>query len=383
MKRESPPEPILGMPISGEDEELIRHLLKGSVSIPRVGPSPFARGKSLSYRTKDVGSHQGEPCQPGWTKEGTGCIPAKKETGEQTAPAANNQRGRANKPVGNGSFVGKQRVEPKPPQTEREQAATPAAKEPKDTEEKYKINGKWTEERVRAVHKPLLDKMREGVKKAPDGKPVLYMTGGGYGSGKSTLLDMFPEVAGFPKDKAAAMRADPDALKQGIPEYLEKGEKLDPMAATYVHEESSDIAKTGVNGGLADGYNVIYDTSGDTDPDKLADKVAKFRKQGATRVEANYAFSGSIDESQRRADYRAEHSKGARRYVPRALLEANAREVSRCWLKSAERGIFDKLTLYSTAGKFGDPPVLIASAENGKITVHDQKQFDTFKQLGE
>ena len=262
-------------------------------------------------------------------------------------------------------------------------ASTESASEPKDTEEKFKVGGKWTAERVRVVHEPALAKMFEGVKKA-EGPPVLYMTGGGYGSGKSTLLDKFPGTVGFPSgDKAG--RADPDALKKDIPEYVQKasGKNPDKNAASYVHEESAHLSKEGVSRGLKGGYDMIYDTSGDTAPDKLHGKVQEFRKLGATRVEANYAFPGSIKEAQRRADSRAAKGEGGlRRFVPPAVLSANHAEVARCWLRAAERKTFDKLGLWSTAGEFGKPPSLIAMAVGGKIEVVDKKLFDEFKKIG-
>ncbi len=272
-----------------------------------------------------------------------------------------------------------------------------------DTMGKYFHDGKWDPARYDAVHKPMLDKMLAGVPPTsnPDGKPTLYMTGGGYGSGKSTLLDRFPGVVGFPTDLAkssdqaaafytgqelrngTAVRSDPDAIKNGIPEYrvLANPANPDPGAATYVHEESSEVAKEAVKAGLAAGKDVVYDTSADTDPDKLAGKVAGFRAQGAGQVVCNYAFSGSIAESQARADARAAGSGGLRRYVPPDVLIANAHEVANCWFTSAERGTFDHLGLWSTAGPFGSPPSLIAHAEGGQITVVDQQMFDAFKAL--
>lgn len=278
-----------------------------------------------------------------------------------------------------------------------------------DTMGKYYQNGKWDANRVATVHEPMMRIMQEGVPTA-DGKPTLYMTGGGYGSGKSTLLDKFPGVVGFPTvakgdalagafraatdptmsatqagpfQNGEAVRADPDALKSGIPEYqkLAGGDPPDPSAATYVHEESSELAKDAVKEGLGSGKDVVYDTSADTNPDKLASKVDGFRQAGAGRVICNYAFSGSIEESQARADARAAASGGLRRFVDPGVLAANAHEVANCWFSSAERGTFDSLGLWSTAGKFGDPPTQIAHAEGGQITVVDPVMFAKFQAL--
>lgn len=251
------------------------------------------------------------------------------------------------------------------------------------TEDKYKVDGKWDPERVAAVHDPILKGLTEGVQKSAF--PTLYMTGGGYGSGKSSMLESgqtgFP-AGGEAADKAGVAReaviVDPDAMKGAIPEFVAGAARGDPMAATQAHEESSYLAKEGVRESLAAGYNVVYDTSGDSGGALLAEKVASFREAGATRVEASYATPGSIEEAVNRTDARAERSEGSRRYVPHSLVEANHINVAQSWVYSAEHATFDKLSLYSTAGPMGSTPPLIASAENGVITVHDQAAFDAF-----
>jgi hypothetical protein len=128
----------------------------------------------------------------------------------------------------------------------------------------------------------------------------------------------------------------------------------------------------------------VYDSSGDTGIEKLHGKVQDFRKAGAQRVVANYAFPGSIEEAISRADSRgkAQAAKGETpRFVPHALLRENHHDVSSTWQAAAKRGTFDELNLYSTAGKLGSKPELIASAKSGKITVHKQDEFDRFVAL--
>jgi len=271
-----------------------------------------------------------------------------------------------------------------------------------DTMSKYHAGIAWDPGRVESVHTPIISKTAAGVPPAT-GKQTLYMTGGGYGSGKSTLLDRFPNVVGMPTvakgdelanayrglgpaPGGAAVRSDPDAIKAGIPEYqqMASGETPDKNAATYVHEESSDIAKTIVASALASGKDVVYDTSADTNPDKLSAKVQGFRDTAAAtgnpnlQVNAAYAWPGSVDEAQARADARAANSEGLRRYVDPAVLSENHSLVATCWLSSAARGTFDNLSLWSTAGAFGSPPTLVASAAGGVTTVHDPESFARF-----
>lgn len=130
------------------------------------------------------------------------------------------------------------------------------------------------------------------------------------------------------------------------------------------------------------GYDVTYDTSGDSSTKSISDKVEDFRKSGADKVVIDYAFPGSVQEAITRADYRAEHSEGLRRYVPHDILEANHRDVVRTFIDTAGKGIFDRQRLWSTAGKFGDPLKLIVEVKEGKITVHDEKMWDAFKKIG-
>jgi hypothetical protein len=253
----------------------------------------------------------------------------------------------------------------------------PAAYSTEDTEARYCKDGKWDDQRAADVHEPIIGGWLDEVPPA-DGPPTLYMTGGGMGGGKTTVLES--KVAGMPGYPRAAV-IDPDKAKwdkdtkRGIPEYKAGIGRKDPMAASAVHEESSHIAKTAVARGLAQGKDVVYDTSGDSGPKKLGGKIAKFRAIGGpgTKVFGEYAFPGSVQEAVRRADDRA---KKTGRYVPHTLLRQNHAGVAQSWFGAAGNGTFDRLRLWSTAGAYGTQPTLIASAVGGKITVHDRKQFD-------
>ena len=241
-------------------------------------------------------------------------------------------------------------------------------------------DGTWAPERL-PIHGKVFKSFREKVTNQ-ETKGVLYMTGGGFGSGKSTLLDMFPEHVGFPtKDKAAV--ADPDAAKQFLPEMAERVELYDKGAASYVHEESSLLAKQAVSEELTKGNSVIYDTSGDSDPNKLHGKTQGYRKEGATKVVSHYATPLSFDEAMRRVKAREAKAKGVRRELSRVQVETNHREVTRCWLASAKNKTFDELGLWSTAGEFGSPPKKIAEAKDGETTILDEEAFKMFVKMGE
>jgi hypothetical protein len=281
------------------------------------------------------------------------------------------------------------------PESERTKPVRP---EGRDTNEQYTdASGKYSPERAEKVHEPAYKRMLQDIPKA-DGKPTVYMSGGGWGSGKSTLIEQFPEKVGFPKTNiidyktgqvkvggGKAVLSDPDALKGAIPEYkkLAVPGPAGRDVPNYVTQESREMGKEGVERALRANKNVVYDSTGGHGIDDLKTNVARFRAAGAGRVEGNYAFPGSVEEAQRRTDIRAERSQGLRRYIPPSELRAVHQEVARTWFAAAKQGVYDKLGLWSTAGKYGDPPTLIATAEGGKISVHDQKQFDAFKKMSE
>jgi hypothetical protein len=173
----------------------------------------------------------------------------------------------------------------------------PSSVQSKDTSVRYRtLDGGWDKQREQDVHLPLLAKIAHGV--PPVETPTLFMTGGGYGSGKSVVVEHT-----FPKANEA-VHVDPDGLKKGIPEFHDLAAKGDAGAATAVHEESSHVAKRAVKENLESDRHVVYDSSGDTGIEKLHGKVQDFRKAGAQRVVANYAFPGSIEEAISRADSR-------------------------------------------------------------------------------
>jgi hypothetical protein len=237
----------------------------------------------------------------------------------------------------------------------------------------------WEPRRVAAVHNLALASLFAGVARSPSQAPTLYMTGGGYGSGKSTILNS--PLIGFPPT-GEALRIDPDAVKALIPEYVQMTANGDPAAATFVHEESSYIAKQGVMDALGNGYDVVYDSSGDSGIVRLTNKIKQFRDAGAIRVVAEYATPGSVQKAQARAAARAQGSNGLRRHVPAPLLLANHYDVSHTWLMAAATGLFDALRLWSTAGPLKSPPSLIATAVRRRIKVSNQRAFDEFLGIG-
>lgn len=261
------------------------------------------------------------------------------------------------------------------------------AKGHKDTEEAYLKNGKWAPER-QELHEKYIKDTFEAKKEEKDenGKtklvplghevpkvdePTVYMTGGGPASGKTTGL-LHNEKAGIP-DKSKAAHINADEAKEFLPEYKAGQRAKDKNAASFVHEESSYVAKKGVVDALKAGHHVVFDSTGDSGIDSLEKKVAQMRAQGAKKVVANYATL-NVDEAIRRSDARAEKSG---RFVPHEYLRANHRDVAKTVQGAIERGTFDNLDVWDTNGR---DPVHVASYVKGEgLTIHDKDAWEAFQ----
>jgi len=194
------------------------------------------------------------------------------------------------------------------------------------------------------------------------------MTGGGQASGKTSGL-LNNTATGIPQ-KTKAAYCDPDAAKEVLPEYRSGVKSGDKMAATNVHEESAHMSQTAMRHALANGNDVVYDSSGDGGIAKLSAKVAAIRKQGAARIEANYATI-DVDVAIQRSDARGAKSG---RFVPHELLREVHGDVAKTSMDAVEAGLFDTFKLFDTSGA-GSKLVATWDKASG-MKVHDRDAFD-------
>lgn len=250
-----------------------------------------------------------------------------------------------------------------------------SAEKHKDTEAAHKTDAGWSKERVKQVHEKYTESVTKGL---PTSKtPTVYMTGGGPASGKSTGLLENPKT-GIPTSAKAA-HVDPDGAKKHIPEYNAGVAAKDKTAAAFVHEESSHMAKSTMNGALSNGHDVVYDSVGDSGYKKLSGKVAEMRANGAKNIEAHYA-TVDVDEAIRRSDSRAAKTG---RFVPHEYIREAHRDVSRTFRESVKEGLFDKADLWDTGGKQGDAPKHVASyTKSGGLKIHDKDAWSAFEERG-
>lgn len=268
---------------------------------------------------------------------------------EKSAPSADKPKWRTDSPT--------------PDFTAIHKAFPPVNADAVETKQKYMLaDGSFTPERKR-LHKEIVSGILKGVKRVKN--PHVMMMGGGTASGKSRLIDdghvMYPD--------GSAM-IDSDKIKGLIPEYQEMLRK-DDRGAAFSHEESSAISKLATAQALEMGANVVMDGTGDNSYEKLASKVAKWRKAGH-RVVAHYV-TVDTDEAIRRSAKRAE-KKG--RKVPSSVIREIHAGVSAVFPQAIENGLFDEFSLWDTGTEGGT--TLVVSGKGKNLTVHDAEAYKRF-----
>jgi len=233
--------------------------------------------------------------------------------------------------------------------------------------------GRLTPERE-ALHAAAVSARFVGKKPVPPGgKKQAWLFGGGSASGKGGLSD--PErckTFGTPSYEEVAT-FDPDEFKEDTPEYRRmqnSGDKQQQKeAAPFSHEESSAMAKRGIEAAIANGYNYTLDGTGDGSVSGMKKKIAQARNAG---YEVNGCYvTCPTKMAEERAIARAKE-KG--RDVPVDRLRSIHRSVSEIFPQIASE--FDHVTLWDTRG---DKPVLIAECHRGQeIDIKDQKLWDEF-----
>jgi hypothetical protein len=227
----------------------------------------------------------------------------------------------------------------------------------RDPAQQYRV----TPERQR-LHEKLVNDAVSPVKPVPEGEEkVFVMLGGGPAAGKSSGLTS-GAFGGVPKDH---VEVNPDEVKGKLPEF-------DPLrtsssqiefkaAASFVHEESSMVAKMQQRAAIAKGTHLVVDGTGDGKPGSLEAKVGAARGAGYT-VLGRYATLDTNAAWERAV----ERSKGpSRRYVNQGVLRGTHRAVTPSYINAANTGLFDDLSLIWTGGPKGSIPILVHTATGG------------------
>lgn len=176
------------------------------------------------------------------------------------------------------------------------------------------------------------------LKRAPQGEPpVAIITAGGSGSGKSSVLKKeMPEV------ESSMAKLDADKMKEHIPEYVQMTAKNDPTAATFVHEESSDMVKAALKTAIDQKKNFVYDNTF-SNIDKAKGLISQLKSNG---YEVHLVYVDlPVSEAIKRAE---ERGKTSGRYVPRDVIN-KAHEGAISALRSVYK-LPDSTTIYSNSG---------------------------------
>jgi len=226
---------------------------------------------------------------------------------------------------------------------------------------------RYTAARTESVHRPWLDDLLSAGQASDE--PTMTFLGGGSGAGKGTITD--PSKGGVVRFRDGTIKVDSDKAKEVIPEYRKLVADDDPIAAAFVHEESSDMAAQALAESLDRGFDTVLDGTGDSSIEKLASKVAKAREQGAKRVTAEYVTI-DIDDALARAASRA---KRTGREVPEDVIRGTHESVSRVLPEAIKRDLFDEVRLWDNTGT---PPELIYEKIGGVERILNPARWEAF-----
>lgn len=202
---------------------------------------------------------------------------------------------------------------------------------------KYTKDGVLDPEREQ-LHQQILTDLFKDAYPVKSGNPTFYVMGGGPASGKSTVIN-----AGGVKLPKNIVSVDSDAIKGMLPDYRDMVASKNPIAASFVHEESSSLAKRAMEIAQKNGYNSMLDGTGDGSVKSLMKKIAQAREGGSQVV--GYYVTCPTEEALRRATARAMKTG---RVVNDHIITSTHQKVSQILPECAK--YFDRVELYDTMG---------------------------------
>lgn len=231
----------------------------------------------------------------------------------------------------------------------------------KTTEDLYKEGSAWKRDRQIKVHNKIKSEYRK--KMLFETKPRAYLMLGGGGSGKGYYLKKMKEKD--PSiDKLPVI--DVDDMRDMIPDY-ERVKDIDPKkAASYVHEEVSDIGKKIDNEYITSKSSFVKDAVFGN-PEKLEKLVDDLKAQGydVHLVGVATDFDTALDRIQKRFER-------TKRYVPTEIARKGHKGASASFKKVIETPLKDK---------FKSVKLYDGNSDNGVIydnKVLNQKELDRF-----
>jgi len=192
--------------------------------------------------------------------------------------------------------------------------------------------------------------------------PTAILMMGIAGSGKSTVLRHLV------KNQQDWVRADPDAVKEALPEYKEGVARGDTTIATKVHDESKDINKAIAARAIKHHRNLIYDATGNDKGDyqMLIDSL----KQTDYRIRLVLVHT-PVNIALARVKQRALETG---RDVPENVVKFQATRVPKNFEELSTQ--VDEAFIYSGAGAMGNRPVVEWKLGHGAKPTEKIKDLD-------
>ena len=238
--------------------------------------------------------------------------------------------------------------------------------------------GKISDER-RKLYNKIINEMVGGINPPEPPPPVLDFMGGGGGSGKGYTVK-----AGVVKlpPKGEAVQIDSDEIKLKFPEFAEIAANPDieyaKTAASYVHEESSIIAKQIMQISTKKGLNVIMDGVA-SDPDKIGRQVAEAKTNGYV-TKAHYVAAPTeiaVQDNYNRFYNNPDLTK--RRMVPENVIREAHKNVSVNFPKLVS--LYDEVEIV-TNDRVNSPERIAYKSKEGGLVVTNKVEYQKFIDKG-
>jgi hypothetical protein len=227
------------------------------------------------------------------------------------------------------------------------------------------------------LYEDIVEDHLKGV--TPSGNPTFTLMGGGSGKGtvlkSQSAMDSAGEF-GVPIPSKNVVRIDPDEIKPILPEFkvfADSGRKDD--SASYLHEESSAIAKRIQRVALKDRLDVLLDGTGNSKEIKLQGKIEEARNAGyiVNGAYVNLSESDAWGRNMKRA--KGSETRGI---VPAfAFLQAH-KSVSEIMPRMA--GAFDNWVLFDNSDipRGQTPPIIARASRGGSVQVINRVAYKKF-----
>lgn len=230
-----------------------------------------------------------------------------------------------------------------------------------DTQAKYRdLAGGYVAERL-TLHRRITRELLKGAR--PTDVPRATFLAGGSGAGKSSILRRLEGE--LPR---SAVRVDPDAIKEMLPEYQQLLATGERAAARLVHEETSDIAKALIEEASQRKLNLVIDGTGDSEAGKF---LAKISRQADLGYETRVVLVDIPTESAvARAAARAARTG---REIPESVIRSIHQKVALRFVEWRDSQFVGSWQLWANEGI---APALIAERRRGVTRIFDRDRYE-------